>query len=196
MPPSTKLLITLLLILTAALLLVTTITTAADTLTVDDSGGEDYTTIQAAIDNAKEGDTILVYEGTYHENVVVNKTLTLIGNGSEKTTIDGGGDGDVVRIEADWCNMSGFRVTGSGDWKVAGINVKSNHNRIADNNCSGNEWAGIYLSGAFGSSYNNITETSCNSNTEYGIYLYHFSQQNIIRDVSCDSNNYGVFVFV
>lgn len=43
------------------------------------------------IDNATEGDTIRVYEGTYYENVVVNKTVSLVGNGSEETTIEGGG---------------------------------------------------------------------------------------------------------
>ena len=51
----------------------------AATLTVDDSGGANYTKIQDAIDNASVGDTILVYSGTYYENVDVNKQLNLIG---------------------------------------------------------------------------------------------------------------------
>ena len=50
---------------------------AAATLTVDDSGGADYTTIQGAVNNAGTGDTILVYNGMYYENVDVNKQLTI-----------------------------------------------------------------------------------------------------------------------
>jgi hypothetical protein len=35
-------------------------------------------TIQEGIDNATAGDTVFVYNGTYYENVVVDKTLDLI----------------------------------------------------------------------------------------------------------------------
>jgi len=38
-----------------------------------------YSLIQEAINNATEGDTIFVSSGTYHEHVVVNKTVNLVG---------------------------------------------------------------------------------------------------------------------
>ncbi|MCK4614292.1 MAG: PPXXXP-CTERM sorting domain-containing NosD-like protein, partial [Thermoplasmata archaeon] len=118
----------------------------AKTITVDDDGGANYTKIQDAIDAAEDGDTIRVYEGTYSENVVVNKTVSLIGNGSANTTIDGGGNGNVVQITRDWVNMSGFNVTGSGnDWNNIGINIKSNNNKISNNNCFNNR-IGIHAS--------------------------------------------------
>ena len=59
----------------------------AMTLIVDINGGGNYTSIQNAVDNATAGDTIRVYAGTYYEDVLLNKTITLIGNGSANTII-------------------------------------------------------------------------------------------------------------
>ena len=73
-----------------------------------------YDTIPKGMDNASVGETIRVYNGTYVENVLVNRTVPLIGNGSSNTTIDGSGTGDVVRITSNWVNITGFNVTNSG----------------------------------------------------------------------------------
>ena len=73
-------------------------------------GNGDHTSIQDAIDAAGSGDTIRVWEGTYTENVVVDKRMDLVGNGSGETTIDGERISDVVRITADRVNISGFRM--------------------------------------------------------------------------------------
>ncbi len=48
-------------------------------ITVDDEGDGNFTSIQDAVDNASIGDTILIYSGTYHEEVKINKTLLIIG---------------------------------------------------------------------------------------------------------------------
>ena len=52
-----------------------------------------YTKIQDAIDDATDGDTVFVYNGTYAENININKDLTLTDTRSASTTIQAGADG-------------------------------------------------------------------------------------------------------
>ncbi len=50
------------------------------TWTVDAGGSGDYATIDAAMEAAKSGDTILIKTGTYNEELKIDKILTLKGN--------------------------------------------------------------------------------------------------------------------
>ena len=56
------------------------------TLYVGGSGPNNYTKIQDAIDNASNGDTIFVYDDSspYYENIVIDKSVTLIGAVGQK----------------------------------------------------------------------------------------------------------------
>ena len=79
---------TLITILTLFLLL-TAQDASARTIVVDDDGEGDYTTIKEAVDAAEDGDTIRVWDGKYRyfgETTIVNKTLGIIGNGTEKAS--------------------------------------------------------------------------------------------------------------
>ncbi len=61
--------------------------------------GQTYANIQDAIDAALNGDTIYIYNGTYNENVIINQSVTLIGNGTENTIINGmGGYGINITV--------------------------------------------------------------------------------------------------
>jgi parallel beta-helix repeat protein len=79
-----------------------------DDYTVED--GIHKKTIQAAIDNASDGDTVFVYNGTYYENVVVNKTINLTGISRDNTTIDGGWGSIGIEVTEDYVNITGFTV--------------------------------------------------------------------------------------
>ena len=167
--------------------------TAANAIYVDKNGHGNYTSIQAAIDNATAGDTIYVWAGTYYENVVVNKTVSIIGNGSANTTIDGGGTGDVVKITADWVNFSGFRIVNSGskgepDYD-AGIELFEVENvTIFYNDCS-NNIMGIIIKY---SKSNFIINNRCNMNENIGILSF-FSNTNAIKNNTCEFNQwYGI----
>jgi|SRR5579872_1297809 len=57
-----------------------------------------YDSLQGAVDVARSGDTIKIGAGTYVENVLIDKSLTLQGKSEDSTTIDGGLAGPVFRI--------------------------------------------------------------------------------------------------
>jgi parallel beta-helix repeat protein len=84
--------------------------TLPDNITVDDSGGAHFTTIQEAIDNANDGNTVYVYSGTYFEHLTINKSITLMGEDKDKTIIDGGGSGTVIYVSGDDVSISGFTI--------------------------------------------------------------------------------------
>lgn len=53
-----------------------------------------YTTIQAAINAANSGDTIQVASGVYDESIILNKSVSLIGENPSNTIIDSSGTGN------------------------------------------------------------------------------------------------------
>ena len=181
-------------------------------ITVNDDGGADYTSIQDAINNANIGDTIRVWAGTYYENVIVSKPLSLIGNGSSNTTIDGGKNGNVIEITADWVNVSGFGLINSGVYLYplfyAGIKLTNVENiTIENNNCSNNCYGiwlyksnltkiinNICLKSPDGirlreSNFNNIKNNVCLKN-EYGIFIFGYSRYNIIENNTSNLNDF------
>jgi hypothetical protein len=74
--------------------------------------GETYTTIGDAIDAAAARDTVTVCPGTWTENLVVTRSLNLVGYGSSTSIIDGGGVGPVVSVSAGALNVSDLGITG------------------------------------------------------------------------------------
>jgi nitrous oxidase accessory protein len=75
-------------------------------------GPDGYPSVTAAIQAAEPGDVLRIAPGQYRENIVLSKTLTLVGEGMPQ--IDGGGNGDVILVTAPNCRISGLHVTGSG----------------------------------------------------------------------------------
>ena len=97
------------------------------TLTVDAGGGKDYTRIQDAVDNASDGYTIEVYPSTYHEHVVVNKEIEIIGMDRTGVILDGGGTGTALYLGADRIVIHNFTILNA----VTGIfNDQTNNTRL------------------------------------------------------------------
>jgi parallel beta-helix repeat protein len=156
-----------------------------DTIYVPD----DHERIQWAIGNATAGDTIFIHNGTYYEHLTVNKPLTLAGENSETTIIDGSGEprtiigitaGNVVvraltvrncstagtyaaiKVSGYSCYITGCVVT-KAFW---GIFVTSQSSIIAENVAGGNSH-GISLY----SSSNTTVEANNTTRNTVGISL-------------------------
>ena len=115
-----------------------------------------YATIQKAI-NAPEtldGHTIFVTSGIYHEKVIVNKTVSLIGD--DETIIDGNSTGTVVHVIANNVSVKGFTIQNAGSH-------------------IGLYFSGIYLDNAYNC---NITRNSILSN-DYGIRIRYSSNNTV-----------------
>lgn len=78
--------------------------------------GAIYSTLQAVIDVAKPRETINVPEGTYAENILIDKSLTIIGSGAGKTIIDGSQVDSVIKVGSRLANidvtLSGLSIQG------------------------------------------------------------------------------------
>ena len=99
-------------------------TTLADTLRVP----EDHPTIQAAIEEAEDGDDVLVAAGTYVELIDTRgKAITVHSvGGAEVTTIDGKLAGSVVTCaagEGPDTVVSGFTITGGAAEDGGGMHI-------------------------------------------------------------------------
>ena len=143
---------------------------------------DNYTSIQEAVNGASTGDTIIVRDGTYIENVEVDKRLTIRSeNGYDLTIVQAAtSNSDVFKVSTDYVNINGFTVEGGngsymeeveGEGELpfevgrfhycAGIYLKANYCNITNNNCS-NNFFGIAL---YKSDDNSIMNNNCSNNS-------------------------------
>jgi parallel beta-helix repeat protein len=100
-------------------------------LYVGGSGPGNYTKIQDAIDNANNGDTVFVFNGTYYENIIIDKIIMLIGDNKNTTIIDGtNGNDSVITIKAGEVYIKGFTISNSSKYHCS-IFFKPNHNGVS-----------------------------------------------------------------
>jgi len=182
-------------------------------------GYNHFKTIQDGINAVEANGTVLVSNGTYPEDIVVNKSLKLLGENKGSTCIVGTDNGTGVNITANNVTISGFTIQNYTNGY--GIIISSSMNRITDNIISDtmggivifwdsfestypntgftmitdnilirNEGAGLVVSGKNNSIiHNNISQS------EYGI-MVEMADSNTISQNSISDNKNGILVMV
>ena len=104
-----------------------------------------FTTIQAGINAALDGDFINVRSAVYIENIIVDKSVQITGENKNDTFIDGKTIGTVISIYANDVKIKNFNILASGGNELAsGIFLKSNNNVISNCILTHNMY-GIYI---------------------------------------------------
>ena len=209
--------LTSLLIFTLVLVSFPQIKVGAQTKTIDVP--DDYSTIQEAINDANDGDSIFVKKGTYYENITIDKSLSIIGEDKKTTIIEGGNVKPGVTITRDGVKVTGFTIRNakspplnpmalagilllsanycniSGNIMTAndyGINLmSSSHNIIAGNHVM-NGTNGIKLDG---SSNNIIVGNNITAHVYDGIILRNYCNYNNIVGNTITNNRDGIGVW-
>jgi len=151
----------------------------------------DYASIQLAINAVAPGSIILVSEGIYPKSIVVNKTLTLIGEDKTTTILDGDGAAPVVHIKANNVTFNGFSVQNATDtWlEESGVYIERSIGcAVSGNIIAANGFRGIHLN----ESSNNLIDGNLILNNGdsmpelpygEGIWLSHSNNNTIVNNV-------------
>lgn len=156
-----------------------------NTLYVGGSGPNNYTKIQDAIDDSSEGDTVFVYDDSspYYENIIIEKSITVLGENRETTSILGDENVDwaIVNISSGDVSISGFTIQPSIG-KPAGVIVIKEYTYP-------DYWNIVILQNV--SISNNIIK-----NTAYGIFGIRLKYGNISNNNIEDCNGSGINLFI
>lgn len=150
--------------------------------------------IQAAINSANSGATIGVDSGVYNEHIVVNKSVSLIGENPSNTIIDGSGTGsDTVRISPDINNVKieGFTIqNGDNPFQPASLRIARSKNQTINNNIIRQSYYGLRIENCNESCIiNNVIV----DNTYAGLYISSSSYDNVIGNM-IEDNLFGAWL--
>jgi len=175
----------------------------ANTITVPD----DYATIQEAINNANEGDTIYARAGVYYGDFVVNQRLSLVGENKETTIIVSNSTvihdpndptvfvgRDTVSIKADGVSISGFAVNGNGTYGW-GITIRGSNCVVKDNEVFGIDGEGIFLDGRANNVEGNLViNNTLRDNKGCGLLAWG-ANKNCIRSNTVFEDYFGIYLY-
>ena len=172
----------------------------------------DQPTIQAGINVAVDGDTVLVAPGTYYENIEIyqKNDIHIIGSGVDVTTIDGDENGHVVVFNVASGSICNFTITNSGNDPGYSCGVFTSQSRvIIENNIIAFNNRGISISSSsdvfiyrnkivfnagymainFSASDGVVSYNLITDNTYHGIYHY-YSAPDIFNNTIVGNNEH------
>jgi len=162
------------------------------TLYVGGSGPGNYSSIQKAINDASDGDTVFVYNDSspYGGDVVVDKSINLIGEDRNTTKIYLNDEGYVVTISVDRVKLYGFTVK---TWDCSGtLLINSSNNNITNNIISGGYGLGIELSNA--NTGNIILNNLFDDNYFVSLWISNSCTDTIIKDNTFIDNWHDIVI--
>ncbi len=149
-------------------------------------GPNNYTKIQDAIDDSSEGDTVFVYDDSspYYENIVIEKSITVLGEKRETTSILGNESVDwaIVNISSGDVSISGFTIQPSMG-QPAGIVVVKGYTYP-------DYWNIVILQNV------SISNTIIKNTAYYGIFGMRLKYGTISNNIIEDCNGTGILLFI
>jgi len=130
-------------------------------------------TIRHAISLAASADTIVVAAATYKENLVIGKSLRLMGSGSSTTIIDGAGANTVVTVSSTTAIVTasnftirhGLAVNGAGVNNAGTMSINDSviSGNVAQSSTTFSRGGGVYNHGHLALNSTVVTDNSANS---------------------------------
>ncbi len=181
-------------LITFVFLLITAGIGAAGTITVDDNGWADHSSIQEAITFAQENDSILIYEGNYSEILTIDKKLKISSiscNPADVIINPNILSQPIIHVTSDNVEITGLTILGTGNEnQISGIYLDNVSNSFIQDNIISNVQDGLVLNA---SSENSIKNNTLLSNNLHGIYLIN-SKSNNLRNNLIIGNKFGLYL--
>ena len=181
------------------------ITTISKTIYVDDDADPSWydathvRTISEGINNTSNGDMVYVYNGTYYEHIVINKSIDLIGEKKELVIINGTRSGDIIQINSDRVNINGFTLKNSGPLENfdSVIEVYSKYNNVSGNIIScdmGSMYNPVAVYLKSNADNNKITNNQINNSGDAAIFIDSSNNQ-IIGNAFTDCGGRFIWIY-
>ncbi len=157
---------------------------AKNTYMVDDEPGfgalnpaENFTSINTAVNQCQPGDSIYIFSGIYNENIIINKSINLLGEGYKNVIVDGQEDCFSFIIDSSNVLLENLTIQ-NADF---GVYISLNISNVAIKKCVfSNNSAGVFLQNL--SQNNNISNSLFNYNND-GIRMYSSSNNQIRNNI-------------
>ncbi len=163
----------------------------ANELHVDDSGGRDYTSIQAAIDAASAGMTIFVHPGTYRQGMIITKSVAIVGTGDRSEVVVESTGADVAWFQGgdgSLANMT-LRQMGGGSWY--GVDISAGSPTLRNLDIASQSLANVAIREGADPT---VRDSRIHDSPESGVYVYDNGRGTIFNNDIVDNIKAGITV--
>jgi parallel beta-helix repeat protein len=158
-------------------LLVSTLAVSVSGAALNVGSGDQYKSITEAVNAAQPGDTITISAGTYTENIIVTKSVTIKAASPGSTVVTAADPSkDVFLVQAKNVRVEGLTITGG----ASGVHIQNTSKCVVTNTVTRDNVRGVYLSH---STENEISNSNLAGNG-YGVYGDNSSSNTISSNVA------------